>query len=353
MMSGPAMRALKDSFGARITLLTSHAGSGIVPFMSEIDEVIVADLPWVKTDALFSPAMYIDLVAKLESLEIDLAVIFTVYSQSALPAALLCWQAGIPGRLAYCRENPYHLLTTWVPDEEPYSFIRHQVERDLHLVRQIGADTDDDRLRVNINIAARRQLKQRLGQLKIDPDERWIVLHPGVSEAKREYPHEGWIEIASTIYRETGMPLLITGARKDRPGAARLHLATTARAYNLAGLLDMEEFAALLAGSSLVITVNTVTAHLAAAMGTPEIVLYALTNPQHTPWRARGEILPFSVDPALRSRNAVVRWVGDRMETQIPPPSPELVIEAARRLLSHPGGADASARGDATAHAIE
>ena len=45
-------------------------------------------------------------------------MIFTVYSQSPLPSAMICYLADIPLRLAHCRENPYHLLTDWVPDPE-------------------------------------------------------------------------------------------------------------------------------------------------------------------------------------------------------------------------------------------
>jgi ADP-heptose:LPS heptosyltransferase len=30
---------------------------------------------------------------------------------------------------------------------------------------------------------------------------------------------------------------------------------------------------------------------VAAAVGTPVVVLYALTNPQHTPWRVRSRVL--------------------------------------------------------------
>ena len=40
IMSSPAIRALKESFGSRITLLTSPAGAIVTPFLSCIDEVL-------------------------------------------------------------------------------------------------------------------------------------------------------------------------------------------------------------------------------------------------------------------------------------------------------------------------
>ena len=48
-MSSPAIRALKETFNSRITLLTSKMGNLIAPFIDVIDETIVADLPWIKT----------------------------------------------------------------------------------------------------------------------------------------------------------------------------------------------------------------------------------------------------------------------------------------------------------------
>src|SRR5690606_34299670 len=117
IMPGPAMRALKETFHCRITLLTSSAGVLITPHMDEIDDAIVCDLPWVKSDPSGKPLT--DLIAELKGRDFDGAVIFTVYSQNPLPAALLLCMAGIPRRLAYCRENPYGLLTHWIPDPEP------------------------------------------------------------------------------------------------------------------------------------------------------------------------------------------------------------------------------------------
>jgi ADP-heptose:LPS heptosyltransferase len=48
LMSTPALRALKETFGCKITLLTSAMGNVITPFIAEIDETIVAGLPWIK-----------------------------------------------------------------------------------------------------------------------------------------------------------------------------------------------------------------------------------------------------------------------------------------------------------------
>ncbi|HEX8460355.1 MAG TPA: glycosyltransferase family 9 protein, partial [Segetibacter sp.] len=134
IMNGPAISALKTTFSAKITVLTSSMAAGIAPHLPCIDEVIVFDLPWVKAKAVAGSDEIFHLVKQLKQKKFDAVVIFTVFSQNPLPAAMIAYMAGIPLRLAYCRENPYELLTDWVPDKEPYSFIQHQVERDLNLV---------------------------------------------------------------------------------------------------------------------------------------------------------------------------------------------------------------------------
>jgi len=140
LMCTPAMRALKEAVpGRSLTLLTSAAGAAAAPFIPEIDDAIVHAAPWMKLEQPAGPDELCALAAALAARRFDAAVVFTTYTQSALPAAMLCWLAGIPLRLAHCRENPYHLLTDWIEDLEPHTLVRHEVQRQLALVRHAGA----------------------------------------------------------------------------------------------------------------------------------------------------------------------------------------------------------------------
>ena len=65
-------------------------------------------------------------------------------------------------RLAHCRENPYELLTDRVPESEPESHVRHEVARQLALVRAIGATTSNWRMAFEPGDAARRAVSERL-----------------------------------------------------------------------------------------------------------------------------------------------------------------------------------------------
>jgi lipopolysaccharide heptosyltransferase II len=334
IMSAPAMRALKETFNCKITLLTSSMGNLITPSLPEVDEVLVYNVPWIKAGETLLPRDCLQLVNDIRQRHFDAAVILTAYSQSALPAAMLAYLAGIPLRLAYCRENPYELLTHWVPDKEPYSVILHQVQRDLKLVEAVGAYTYNDRLLLQVNHAALQTALEKLRKQEIDVQRSWIVVHTGVSEKKREYPVERWIETVKLLQQHFDWPILLTGSGSEKMQAQQIQQATGKNVYVVAGLFTIEEFIAVVQEAQLVISVNTATIHIAAATGTPLIVLYALTNPQHTPWKTRSKVLPFPVQEQLKSKNEVIRYVSDKLFAQpVSMPVPSAILQAALELL--------------------
>jgi ADP-heptose:LPS heptosyltransferase len=334
IMTTPALRALKETFGAHITLLTSSMAYRIAPYIPYVDDVIVANLPWVKAGDALDAQEIKQLAVTLQNSNFDAAVIFTVYSQSALPAALLAMLAGIPKRLAYSRENPYTLLTHWVPDPEPYRFIQHQVERDLKLVNSIGATTDNDHLIVQADSSSIDSVRYKIQEAGITLPGSYLLLHPGVSEIKRQYPEIYWIE-TGRLLAKWNIPLLITGTKAEQPLAERITQAIGPGAYNMAGLLEVGEFIALISQAALVITVNTATVHIAAATQTPIVVLYARTNPQHTPWQVPAKVFYFNVEETIRSKNEVVSYVHDQLYRDvIEMPSSAEIAAAAKGLLN-------------------
>ncbi|MGN5478421.1 glycosyltransferase family 9 protein [Cupriavidus basilensis] len=111
LMTTPALQALADALPQRhLTLLTSEASAGLAPHLPMIDDVIGWNAPWVRQAGSPAPKeaarQLRACAARLAAARFDAAVIFTVYSQSALPAAMLCTLSRIPLRLAHCRENP-------------------------------------------------------------------------------------------------------------------------------------------------------------------------------------------------------------------------------------------------------
>ncbi|HYH16050.1 MAG TPA: glycosyltransferase family 9 protein [Flavisolibacter sp.] len=335
LMSTPAIRALKETFQCKITVLTSSMAKPIVSMIPEIDDVIVFDLPWVKHKSQLSLEHFTYIIRELQYKQFDACVLFTVYSQNPLPTVMLAYSAGIPLRLAYCRENPYALLTNWMPDQEPYTYVQHQVRRDLDLVASVGASTRNELMSLDTSSCSANEVVQLLAHKGVDTQKPWLVLHTGVSEEKRKYPHQHWCKVGKLVIEALGYQVLLTGVMPEKAQTDVLSQEIGAGAFSLAGDLTLPQFALLIKQASLVVSVNTATIHIAAAVGTPVVVLYALTNPQHTPWKGKGKLLLYDVPQHLQSKNEVIRYVQDKMHPCVPEvPSPKKVVEAIQEVLS-------------------
>jgi lipopolysaccharide heptosyltransferase II len=291
LMTTPAIRALRQSAaGRRVTLLTSKSSAALAPYVPDIDEVIAHDAPWVSHPGELPLEAERELLPQLEARRFDGAVIFTVYSQSALPAALFCRLAGIPLRLAHCRENPYRLLTHWVPEPEPQRLVRHEVRRQLDLVASVGCRTEEERLAFRLTNDDRLRAVGKLRAIGVDTERPMAVIHPGASAASRRYPPESFAAAARALAARSGCQLVFTGSREEAILIRRIRHSVRA-SHSLAGKLDLGELAAVISLASLLISNNTGPVHIAAAVGTPVVDLYALTNPQHGPWMVPHRLL--------------------------------------------------------------
>lgn len=292
LMTTPAIRALKTSHPQRrITLLTSSAGATTASLVPEIDSVIVYNAPWLKATAprCDSRPEY-EMAHQLRSLRFDAAVIFTVYSQNPLPSAFLCYLADIPRRLAHCRENPYQLLTNWVKDPEPETLIRHEVRRQLDLVASVGCQTQQETLSLRIPESARCYVQDVLQQLEFDQTQPWVIIHPGATAASRRYPSAGFAEVTRRLVAQN-IQVVFTGTEPEYELVQQIQLQSGVETRSLVGYLNLAQMVALVAAAPLLIANNTGPVHIAAAVGTPVVDLYALTNPQHTPWGVPHRVL--------------------------------------------------------------
>lgn len=292
LMCTPAMRALRESLpGSTLTLLGSPSGAAAVPFIPELIDAIVYQAPWMKASHPHPGRDDAAMIALLAARRFDAAVIFTTYTQSALPAALLCQLAGIPLRLAHCRENPYQLLSDWVEDPEPKRMVRHEVQRQLELVKRVGCFTKTLGLSFAVRSADLAAAQAHLLRAGVKPGQRWLQLHPGASAAARRYPAARWAQAIRLLADAFGLPMVLTGSSAEAILVDEIRSSCGVETHSLAGKLDLGQLGALSRLATVVIANNTGPAHVAAAVGTPVVDLYALTNPQHTPWKVRSRVL--------------------------------------------------------------
>ena len=127
---------------------------------------------------------------------------------------------------------------------------------------------------------------------------------------------------------------MLTGDPAERALTAQVAREAGVACDDLAGTLSLAELAALTAAAPVVVSNNTGPAHLAAAMGTPVVDLYALTNPQHTPWQVPHRTLSHDVE--CRWCFSSICRTGHHLCLRGVPP--ERVVDAALELVAAVSG---------------
>jgi ADP-heptose:LPS heptosyltransferase len=283
LVTTPAIRAIRRSFpAAEITLLASPVGAQVGRLNPDIDDVIVYQAPWTDPwqELPLDPERELAMVRLLSEREFDGAIIFTSFRQSPLPAAYLCYLAGIPLRLAASLDGPGSLLTTRHKHPER---MMHEVERGLDLVGAIGLVTDEKDLVLQTTDIARESVRRIIDNSR-GP---LVVVHPGCSMPARTYPWGMYAKVCDLAVERLGASVVLTGSPSERELTARVHDRMRHSALDLAGELSFAEFAALVEAAQLTMTNNTGPMHMSAALKTPVIALFALTNPpeQWGPWQ--------------------------------------------------------------------
>jgi ADP-heptose:LPS heptosyltransferase len=266
LLAGPAVRALAS--GGRVTMLAGPHGTAAAALLPGVDAVLTWRCPWIDASPPPVDGVELDaLVSAVRDLDVDRALVFTSFHQSALPTALLLRMAGVPWVGAISDDYPGSLLD-----------LRHRVdpllpeaERALSLARAAGfelPDRDDGALRV------RRPLPDVTGLV---PQTPYVVLHPGTSVPARAWPAARFAEAAASLAR-AGHRVVVTGAPSER-GLTRGVAEAEPSVVDLGGRTDLGRLAAVLEGASAVVVGNTGPAHLAACVGTPVVSLFAPTVP--------------------------------------------------------------------------
>ena len=330
LLTGPAVRAVAAQ--ATVTMLVGSGRGATATLLPGVDQVLEFSAGWVDFDpAPIDPDAVEALVSSVRAGRYDAALIFTSYHQSPLPLALLFRLAGVDWIGAISEDYPGSLLDLRhrVPDD------LHEVDRNLSLVAAAGwpVDPAEDRLAVSGPLPDVSALT--------GPSP-YVVVHPGAAVPARR-PSAGHAGALVAALAEAGYAVVVTGA----PGESGLADDVAGdRATNLAGRLTLPELAAVLAGAEVVVAPNTGPAHLAAAVGTPVVSLFApvVSAGNWAPYGVPRAVLGDQQAPCRGSRARVCPVPGHPCLDSI---EPQDVVAAVARLADsrQPLGAVASTFG--------
>ena len=136
----------------------------------------------------------------------------------------------------------------------------------------------------------------------------YVVVHPGASVPARAWSAERHAALVDALVGE-GRRVVVTGSPAERELTARVTGPARDEVLDLGGRTDLPGLAHVLAGARAVVVGNTGPAHLAAAVGTPVVSLFAPTVPavRWRPWRVAHELLYVDVPCAgCRARECPV-----------------------------------------------
>ena len=347
LVTTPALHAIKASLPAiELSLLTSPVGAQVARLNPDIDEVIVYEAPWMDPWHRLpqNSKREQQVIAMVKERQFDGAIIFTSYHQSSLPAAYLCYLADIPLRLAASIDGPGSLLTTRHKHPE---CMMHEVERGLDLVNAIGLSTNVLDLVLKVPIMARESVYEFLSVQNVDPHRPLLVIHPGCSMPARTYPYDMYTRVLDLVIERLGATVVVTGTQDEQTLVERL--LDRVQEHNrrailaCAGTLPFPDFCALIEAADLVITNNTGPMHIAAAVKTPVVALFALTNPpeQWGPWHVPHRQLYHDVSCRI-CYNRICPYNHECLRLI----TPEIVADAAEELLMEtiPGVIDISGK---------
>jgi ADP-heptose:LPS heptosyltransferase len=267
LLAGPAVRAVAAS--ARVSLLCGPDGAAAGRLLPGVHEVLTWACPWVLGDPppVRGPDVA-ELVARLGTGRFDAAVVLTSFHQSPLPLALLLRLAGVPHVSGASVDYPGALLDVRLRPGEDLDEDQPEAERMLAIARAAGFTPpvgDEGALAVlpPPDVA------------HLTPSAPYVVVHPGAAVPARRWPAEHAAALVDLLAR-AGRRVLVTGGPGETALTARV---AGDSGVDLGGRTDLGELSGVLAGAEAVVVGNTGAAHLAAAVGTPVVSLFAPVVP--------------------------------------------------------------------------
>ena len=183
---------------------------------------------------------------------------------SVFPAThRLLWKAEIPTRIGFSCTGYGAYLTHrigWSTADE------HVLAKLLRLFEPLFGDQTPSMLQA----AYPDFIPSDLSGKRLPDDRNYVLMHMGSGDY-RSWPTENWLELGRAL-QEQGRHIVFTGSKGTEADMAE-RIAKQLGAKSVAGALSWNEFVTCVANAAALISVDTVTGHLAACFATPSLIL--------------------------------------------------------------------------------
>ncbi|MCG5434124.1 glycosyltransferase family 9 protein [Mycobacterium sp. MYCO198283] len=151
---------------------------------------------------------------------------------------------------------------------------RHEVHRHLAVLAHLGVPVTDADAALEFpavpdDVAGCERLMAETGLRTAE----FAVLHPGASAASRRWPADRFAAVGDALAAR-GLRVVVGGVAAEAGIVAAVRDSMTADAVDVAGRTGVGAYAELVRRAALVVCNDTGTAHVAAAVGTPAVVIF-------------------------------------------------------------------------------
>jgi predicted lipopolysaccharide heptosyltransferase III len=274
ILTTPVIAALRESFPeAQLTLVVSNECADLLPAISNVDRILIARRNLRDFSLFFTVA----------ARKFDYCVDFTRNDRSAFLAFL----SGAHKRVVSyrVREQSKTRARAYTDFVSVRMRDMHTIDYNLALVKPLGAQDDLTAPHLDVPQSAYEKADVLRGKSKITKP--YVILHPGSARQEKLWEPRRWAEIIDCFGRSDSVDLLLTSgpSRDEQVHITAIKSNTQKKIIDLSGKTDLLTLAALIGEARLLVTVDSAPMHLAAAMRTPQVILFGPTNPFH--WRPR------------------------------------------------------------------
>lgn len=310
ILTTPAIDALRQRFpGARITLAIVEECRQLAPAIPNVDRFLIVRRNWRDVPVFLSVMLQ----------RWDFVVDFTRSDRSAALAYLSRARRRIAARRP--RNEPEKRARVYTDFTEPMSGL-HTIDYHLALLRPLGIENPPTKVHLDLPNAARQKAQSLLSEAKIGSP--FVVFHPGAARAEKLWEPERWADLIEQT--RSKIDIVLTGSRSELEQQHIRRIKENRSVVDLSGRTDLLAFAAILAQARLLVTVDSAAMHLAAAMQTPQVVLFGPTNPFH--WRPRES-------PVLILRGESTMTLNEFAPKQERVPMKQISTEAVLRAMDY------------------
>jgi ADP-heptose:LPS heptosyltransferase len=189
----------------------------------------------------------------------------------------LMWRAAIPARAGFTSGGGGPLHTHRLDWQDDRAHVTTKQRRLIDVVLPPGKESPSG-IRYSltpVSAEAREHARNRLAALNVVGD--YAVIHPGAGAALKGWVVDRWRDVAAQLSAE-GLGVVLTGSGVEEKTLAQSIAKGIDGCVDVVGMTTWSEFVNIVSGARVAISPDTATAHVAAAMGTPCVVLFSGIN---------------------------------------------------------------------------